>query len=245
MPYPVPPVRFRKPPLSPEECDSQVRQALVGAIVNGANPPDFAQLAGALELRRDEVCSSFQRLTRTGELTLWPDSYSLRLLPPFGVGSGDVTVGGALVGGGARNWRTWGLWHALGIPAALAGIGLVLPAVTVGVRDPRGGEPIPLRLSGSTVSPDPGAPEPVVLIRSPFSRWWNDPAAAISAVTLVDSEAVGNAAGVTVPLQQLSDLARHWYADRLRPQWRPYTSAEARTLADSVGLRGPEWQLRP
>ncbi len=245
MSYPIPPVRFREPPLSPEECDAQVLQALVGAVVRGTNPPDFAQLATALELRRDEVCSSFQRLAQAGAITLWPDCYSIRLVPPFGAGSGDVTVGGALGSGGARNWRTWGLWHALGIPAALAGVGIEIPHVMLRVRNPQGGEPIPLQLSGSTVVQDPDEPEAVALITIPFANWWNDPAVAISAVTLVDSMSPAAVDGVVIPLQQLWELAGRWYPDRLRPHWRPHTAAEARRLTESVGLHGAEWRIQP
>lgn len=245
MPYPVPPVRFRKPPISPEECDAQVMQALVGAIVSGANPPDFAQLAIALELRRDEVCSSFQRLARTGEITLWPETHSIRLIAPFGAGSGDVTVGGAMVGGGARNWRVWGLWHALGIPAALSGIGIEMPQVTLRARDLQNGDPLLLRLSGPTVILDEGESEPVAVLSSPFHRWWNDPEAAISAVTLVGSARVNPASGSVIPLHLLCELAWRWHADRLQPHWHAHTVDQARALTDTVGLHSPEWQLHP
>lgn len=245
MSYSAPPVRFRKPALSSQEIDAQVRQALVDAIVRGANPPDFAQLASARDLQRDEVCSSFQRLAQAGEITLWPDSHSIRLIPPFGAGSGDVTVGGALGSGGARNWRTWGLWHALGLPAALAGVGIAIPHVMLHIRDPEGGEPVSLELSETAVVQDPGEAEVVALLTIPFARWWNDPAVAISAVTPVDSVSPAAVDGVVIPLQQLWQLARRWYPDRLRPNWRPHTATEASALTESVGLHGPEWQIHP
>lgn len=255
MPHPAPAIRFPKPPLTPEECDSRVRAAVHRAIIGGAQPPDFAQLATALELRRDDVCASFRRLASAGTITLWPDSHSIRLVPPFAAGYGDVRVGGAVGADGARAWWAAGLWHALGIPAALAGAGVALPHAVVCVRDRSGGEPIRLQLVGPVVLHEPHEPEPVAILTRPFAHWWDDPTAAISAVRLLRPDhrpaatpaegGTAGTAGTVVPLQQLWMLAQAWYADRLhqdrRP--RPRTPAEARALVEEAGLHGPEWRL--
>jgi hypothetical protein len=240
-PYPAPAIRFRKPPLSPDECDSRILAAICQAVAGGAQPPDFARLAGALELHREDVCASFRRLADTGAIVLWPETHSIRLVPPFTAGYGDVWVGGAM-GSGARGLRTSGLWHALGIPVALASAGVVLPQVVVSAGDPAGGEPIRLRLAGPAMLPepdDPDQPEPVALLTVPFARWWDDPVAAIPAIRL--ARPGGDHTGPVVPLRRLCALVRAWHAEW--PRSRPWTRAEARALVAGAGLDGLDWRL--
>jgi hypothetical protein len=49
--------------------------------------------------------------------------------------------------------------------------------------------------------------------------------------------------GATVPIEQLAELARRWYGDRLDPAWRPRTAAESQGILDAVGLTGDFWRL--
>ena len=49
--------------------------------------------------------------------------------------------------------------------------------------------------------------------------------------------------GMMVP-EQCWQLARAWYADRLRPDWRRKTLEEAEAAFAAVGLTGPFWSLR-
>lgn len=243
-PYPAPPVRFRKPPPSPEECDRRVLSAIRQAILGGAQPPDFARLATEMELHRDDIRASFRRLASTGTIALWPESHSIRLVPPFTAGYGDMRVGGA-TGAGARAWWASGLWHALGIPGVLADAGVTLAQAIVSARDPLGGEPMRLAVAGPAMLPesvdssDPGDPGPMAVLTIPFARWWDDPVAAIPAVRLV--RAGGAHSGTVVPLRQLCALARAWHAHWPEPRRR--TWAEARAAAAEAGLDGAEWQL--
>jgi hypothetical protein len=49
--------------------------------------------------------------------------------------------------------------------------------------------------------------------------------------------------GYLGPLQQVWELARTWYGDRLRPDFRHRTPTEAEALFHELELRGPFWQL--
>ena len=49
--------------------------------------------------------------------------------------------------------------------------------------------------------------------------------------------------GATVPIQQLNELARRWYGNRLDPDWRPRTRAESQAILRGVGLTGDFWEL--
>ena len=49
--------------------------------------------------------------------------------------------------------------------------------------------------------------------------------------------------GAILTLDQLWGLASAWYRDRMAPDWRRRTPAEAQALFDSLGLTGPFWSL--
>ena len=51
--------------------------------------------------------------------------------------------------------------------------------------------------------------------------------------------------GAIVSLEQTWALARRWYDDRLRLDWRRRTPAERQVILDAVGLSGPFWSLQP
>lgn len=38
-------------------------------------------------------------------------------------------------------------------------------------------------------------------------------------------------------------LAREWYADRLKPDWKPKTAEQAQATFSRLGLTGEFWQL--
>ena len=44
--------------------------------------------------------------------------------------------------------------------------------------------------------------------------------------------------------EQCWRLARGWYADKLRPDWRRHTLEETEALLAEVGLTGAFWNLR-
>ena len=44
--------------------------------------------------------------------------------------------------------------------------------------------------------------------------------------------------------EQCWQLARAWYADKLKPDWRRKTLAEAEATLAGIGLTGPFWSLR-
>ena len=49
--------------------------------------------------------------------------------------------------------------------------------------------------------------------------------------------------GGTLSLQQGWRLAKKWYRDRLSPDWRPKSTAEAQAAFARIGLEGDFWKL--
>jgi hypothetical protein len=53
----------------------------------------------------------------------------------------------------------------------------------------------------------------------------------------------GRPGGATIPVEQLSELAHAWWADRLDSNWRPHTRDENQAILDRVGLTEEFWTL--
>jgi hypothetical protein len=49
--------------------------------------------------------------------------------------------------------------------------------------------------------------------------------------------------GQTITVTQLSELAHHWWGDRLDPDWTPRTRDQNQAILDRLGLTGAFWQL--
>ena len=50
--------------------------------------------------------------------------------------------------------------------------------------------------------------------------------------------------GATLTPDQGWQLARGWYAEKLKPEWKRHTLEEAEALLARVGLTGTFWNLR-
>jgi hypothetical protein len=53
----------------------------------------------------------------------------------------------------------------------------------------------------------------------------------------------GIPAGSAVPISQVQDLGREWYARHCDRDWRKWSIAEAIEIFEKVGLVGPFWSL--
>jgi hypothetical protein len=53
----------------------------------------------------------------------------------------------------------------------------------------------------------------------------------------------GRAAGMTISVTKLSELAHAWWGDRLSPEWRPRTRDDNQEILDALGLTGNGWRL--
>lgn len=57
------------------------------------------------------------------------------------------------------------------------------------------------------------------------------------------TEANQRAIGQIVSLDQVWRLAKLWYSDPRRPDWRPRTRDESQAVLAAAGLTGPFWEL--
>jgi hypothetical protein len=49
--------------------------------------------------------------------------------------------------------------------------------------------------------------------------------------------------GATLSLEQIWDLAQRWYQNRLSPNYRGRSAAQAEAIFTAVGLEGPFWHF--
>jgi len=59
----------------------------------------------------------------------------------------------------------------------------------------------------------------------------------------IDAWLGGRAAGATITVVQLCDLAHRWWGDRLDATWRPHTLEQNQAILDGLGLTGAFWRL--
>jgi Alkylmercury lyase len=57
------------------------------------------------------------------------------------------------------------------------------------------------------------------------------------------AEQGGHPTGGLLTPEQLWELARRWYQNRLDPDWRRRTANEAQVVFEDIGLTGPFWEL--
>jgi Alkylmercury lyase len=56
-------------------------------------------------------------------------------------------------------------------------------------------------------------------------------------------EETGNPHGYVLELDQMHELGRLWYGDKLSPEWKRATPLEAEVAFARVGLTGHFWRL--
>jgi hypothetical protein len=56
-------------------------------------------------------------------------------------------------------------------------------------------------------------------------------------------EEISEPRGGAMTTEQLHELARRWYGDRLDPGWRPRTAEASQAILEAAGLTGPFWRL--
>jgi hypothetical protein len=60
---------------------------------------------------------------------------------------------------------------------------------------------------------------------------------------LRSEDEVDGGSGVLLGIEELQQLARAWYGDRLDPDWRPRSRGDSQRLLADLGLDGAFWEL--
>jgi hypothetical protein len=192
-------------------------------------------LLARLQCSSAELDRAFEALADEHGVVLHPGSHRVWVIHPFSLAPTTF-----LVQSGDRTW--WGncAWCSLGI-AALVGsctitttLGAEREQVQITIRD---GEP--------------SRPDLVVHFPIPMAQAWDNVIYTCSLMLMFGSERQVSEwcarheipQGDVQPIEKVMELARRWYGEHLRPDWRKRSVAEARALFEELGLTHPVWSL--
>jgi Alkylmercury lyase len=237
---PAPPDERLPAEQSPDErFAAAVRRAVYDHFVREREAPSAEAVAAGLRTTPDAVRRAFQRLADARVLLLKPGTAEVLSAPPF---YGAPAAYRVETPGGAY-WASC-IWEALAIPPLL-GVDGILEAPC-----PDCGERLRVEMRGGACR---GEGEYVFHFLVPAARFWENVFFTCANQLLFHSAEHARAwcaergyePGYVGTLQQAWELARAWYGDRLRPDFRRRTPEEAQALFEQLGLRGPFWRLRP
>ena len=85
----------------------------------------------------------------------------------------------------------------------------------------------------------------------PMTRAWDNVIYTCSTMLLFDSEAEVDrwcrrhriAKGDVQPIERVWELSKVWYGDHLNPEWKKWTTAQAKEIFRRFGLVHPVWRL--
>jgi hypothetical protein len=203
---------------------------MVRGLLETGTCPSNRELAMALGVDEGEIEAGLRELAEAHGVVLHPHVCMPWVLHPFSLTPTAIWVQGARFG-----WWAPCVWCAFGIAALADG------EVTIHTR--LGGESQPVVLHGGD--------DLWVHFAIPPSRAWDNVHEHCALVLPFESPAQIDVwcarhklpRGEAVPLGQAATLARLWYGQHARPNWRKWPVAEAQAIFAEAGLRGEFWDL--
>jgi hypothetical protein len=216
--------------------NATLHHAIVRHMVDHGCAPSRAALAEYFGVDAERVARALRALQDTHGVVLHPHAPEVWIVHPFSTAPTPFVVRKA-----DRLW--WGncAWCSLGIAALLGGDGITI-STTLGAE----GEPVTIHVDGGRVREKLWVHFPI-----PMSRAWDNVIFTCSTMLVFDSDSAidewcarhGFPRGDAQPIQRAYDFARVWYGHHLDPDWRKWSTAEARQIFEQFGLRGPIWAL--
>lgn len=215
---------------------ASIHHAILRSFVTRGQAPSHAELTASFGVEPDTMTAALQELAAYHGVVLHPHAHEVWIAHPFS--SAPTTF---VVRHEDRLW--WGncAWCSLGIAALLGGEGVTIET-TLGAE----GRPVAIHVEEHQVREDL-----VVHFPIPMARAWDNVIFTCSTMLVFANESDVDAwstrhalpRGDVQRIQKAYDFAREWYGYHLAPEWRKWTTDEARRLFEKHGLRGPIWEL--
>jgi len=141
------------------DFDVSVKLAIYHAIADTGKAPTIAQVAAKLDSTTVAIREAFQRLSAKRLLVLEPDTFEIRMAPPFSAVPTPFVVATA-----SKSYFANCVWDAYGIAAALH------QDVDVSATCGCCGEPMTLAVREGAPVQTPGLAHFAV----PAAHWWDD-----------------------------------------------------------------------
>lgn len=214
----------------------RLHHELLRGMVELCSIPSRDELQARLGWSSGELDASLDELAHVHGVVLHPGSRDVWAVHPFSLAPTPF-----LVESGAKRW--WGscAWCSLGI-AVLVGEPCVI-ITTLGAES----EQVRLTVEYGRLDRS----DLVVHFPVPMVRAWDNVIYTCSTMLLFRdrrqvaewSRLHGIPLGDVQPVTKVLELAKRWYGEHLRSDWRKKTLAEARAIFSELGLSHPVWEL--
>ena len=211
---------------------------MIQHVVTHGHAPSQLLLADKLAVTVAQVTAGLRALQADHGVVLHPHNDDIWVIHPFSLTSTNFWVEV-----GRQGW--WGncAWCSLGIAALLMDRGPITISTTLGGH----GEQVAVRIIDGRLRNE----DLLVHFPIPMGNAWDNVLLTCSTMLFFRDENQidawcdrhGMAKGDVQSAGRIWTFARHWYGSHLRPDWRKWTAAEARTMFHDHGLSGPTWDI--
>jgi hypothetical protein len=220
----------------PHIVQRDVRLYIYAQFIDTSTAPSVADTAAALGHSVEDVEAAYRALAEARAIVLRPDSTTIWMAMPFS----NVQTPFTVISGGRAYYANCA-WDAFGIAALLP------QAARIFTTCADCGGAVERKISNGALADTRG----VVHFALPPRRWWDDIGFTCATILLFGAEEHvdrwcekrGVARGALVSLEQTWALARIWNENRLDPEWRRLSPAEASDAFARAGLTGEFWRL--
>jgi hypothetical protein len=213
-----------------------LHHAILQHLVDYGCAPSRTALAQRFDVDADVVAGALHKLQDMHGVVLHPHTPEVWIAHPFSTAPTPFTVRH-----GARVW--WGncAWCSLGV-AALVGGNEVTIQTTLGAE----GQPVTIHIDSGRVREELWVHFPI-----PMTHAWDNVVYTCSTMLVFDSESAIDGwcvrhalpRGDAQPIQRAYNFAGVWYGGHLDPDWKKWTTDEARRIFARFGFAGPVWAL--
>lgn len=215
---------------------SFLHHAILRHLVDQGCAPSHAQLCEVFGVDPKTMTQALQDLAAYHGVVLHPHVPEVWVIHPFSTAPTPFTVRQ-----GGRLW--WGncAWCSLGMAALLGGRAISIDT-TLGAE----GRPVTVHVDDHRVREKLLVHFPIPMVHA----WDNVIFTCTTMLVFEDEPAIDEWSrrhalprGDAQPIQNVYDFARAWYERHLDPDWRKWSTDEARGLFERFGLQGPIWEL--
>ena len=216
--------------------NASLHYTIVQHIIEHGYAPDVHELAGFLQASEAEIIRGLERLQEDHGLVLHPRSPKIWVIHPFSLAPTNFLVHCA-------DGEWWGncAWCSLGAAALLERD--VTITTTLGANDRQ----VDIHIQDGRVVED----NYLIHFPVPMHNAWDNVIYTCSTMLLFENEQQIERwcerhripKGDVEPIEKIWEFSRAWYGNHLNPNWKKWTSDEARQIFKQFGLSHPIWEM--
>lgn len=216
--------------------NSTLHYTIIKFIIERGYAPETDELSRLLGVEADEIADGLRRLQDDHGIVLHPNSSRIWIIHPFSLAPTNFLVRSC-----DQEW--WGncAWCSLGVAALLDKD--VTITTTLGANDKQ----VDVHIKDGKLLET----ELYVHFPIPMRNAWDNIVYTCSTMLLFENESRIEEwserhrfnRGDVQPITKVWEFSKVWYGNHLNPDWRKWTSAEARSIFDQFELTGEIWEI--